>query len=202
MVALSWPTLASRGLYSSHLTHEYYIYHRHTGFIDGSTVRQRNSLPSEERAQCFQVMEPVGSAVYCSLCFLPDSGGSQQYYISYSQQIWTVPSGIVTRGSYSNSERMSGIIAPEGASSISLRFTSLSTESCCDWVTVSSCVAIDCSQTSTLGTYSGSTIPSPVISNTGFVLIQWSSDYSITSSGWSIAWIITVTTSAAGVVLS
>ena len=113
---------------------------------------------------------------------------SQTVNMSNVQQVATSSTGSVFRMNYGNNEAMSAIIAPTGAVSVVLRFTTLNTESSFDFVTVKSCTAIGCSQTSDLGRYSGTTIPSPVTSNTGIMLIQWTSDGSYTYAGWSATW--------------
>jgi hypothetical protein len=102
------------------------------------------------------------------------------------QQIWTSSAGSVSRMNYGSREVMSGIIASNG--SVELWFCLFDTEAGYDFVTVSSCDSIDCSQTSVLGEYSGSTIPAPVTSITGILLIQWTSDESNTASGWTAEW--------------
>jgi hypothetical protein len=108
--------------------------------------------------------------------------------MSSQQQTWTSLAAAVKRTSYENLEIMSAVIAPTGATSVTLQFTSFDTEKDYDFVTIKSCAAVNCSQSSELGKYSGSTIPSPVTSDTGIMLIQWKSDISIILSGWSANW--------------
>jgi hypothetical protein len=110
------------------------------------------------------------------------------FSLSSQLQVWTQSSGGVNRIDYANSEVMSGIIAPTGALSITLQFTTFETEETYDFVLLKSCTAIDCVQSSVLGRFSGSTIPSPVTSNTGFMMIQWNSDSMVTAPGWSALW--------------
>ncbi len=110
------------------------------------------------------------------------------FYLNDQQQIWTRPAGAVQKLNYRDSENMTAVIAPPGATSITLQFTSFQTEMNYDVLYVKSCTAVDCVQTSTLGWYSGSTVPSPLTSNTGVMLIQWTSDDSTTNSGWSASW--------------
>ena len=84
---------------------------------------------------------------------------------------------------------MAGIIAPTGASSITLTFTAFDTELNYDKLTVLGCVTYDCSQTAILlDAYSGSMLPSPVTSSTGIMLIIWHSDASNSRSGWGATW--------------
>ncbi len=120
-----------------------------------------------------------------SMIFLPEL-----FYMSSQRQIWSSPAGRVERRNYNHDEIMSGIIAPTGASSVTVQFTFFSTESGYDILTLKSCTAISCLQTGTvtLGTYSGSTIPSPVTSNSGIILIQWATDSSVLASGWTMNW--------------
>jgi hypothetical protein len=108
--------------------------------------------------------------------------------MSSNQQTWTSASGSVERINYEVDEDMSGIIAPDGAGLITLIFDSFDAELGYDFLTVKSCTTNDCSETSVLGEYTGSTIPSPVKSNTGIMLIEWWSDEIITRTGWSAHW--------------
>ncbi len=110
------------------------------------------------------------------------------FSISSQRQTWTIAAGSVYRMPYSNSETMSGIIAPTGATSITLQFFAFETESGYDFVVLSRCTAIDCSQKVQIGRFSGATIPSPVISNTGIMLIEWTSDNLVSFSGWFATW--------------
>ncbi len=114
--------------------------------------------------------------------------------MSSQQQIWTSSPGRVERKQYELNEDMSGIIAPKGATSIRLQFDSFDTEEDYDFVTIKSCTTINCSNTTVLGSFSGSTIPSPVTSKTGIMLIHWTSDNSVTFSGWSARWNSSVVT--------
>jgi hypothetical protein len=108
--------------------------------------------------------------------------------MSSEQQNWTSLAGAVQRDAYDNSEVMSAVIAPPGATSVTVQFMSFETEEECDFVTISSCTAADCLQRSQLGKYSGSTIPDPLTSDTGIMLIQWETDGSVVYSGWSAHW--------------
>ncbi len=111
-------------------------------------------------------------------------------YMTSQRQTWTSSTGTVERRNYNNNEVMSGIIAPTGAGAVTLRFTVFNTESGFDFVTVKSCTATNCLQSGVteLGRYSGSTIPGPVTSNTGIMLIEWTSDSIVFTSGWSADW--------------
>ncbi len=109
--------------------------------------------------------------------------------VSALQPTWICASGSVSRLNYANYETLSGVIAPAGASSATLTFTAFSTELGYDKLTVWRCTTMACTLGSKLlDGYSGSTIPNPVTSNTGFMLLQWSSDSLITYSGWSATW--------------
>jgi hypothetical protein len=117
------------------------------------------------------------------------SVSSQTVVMSSVQQVWTSSNGNVRRMTYGNNEDMSAIIAPARAATVRLQFISFSTEPGFDFVTVNSCTAIDCSQTSQLGKFSGTTtIPGPVTSNTGIMQIRWTSDASAPYPGWSASW--------------
>ncbi len=113
---------------------------------------------------------------------------SQIFNMSDQVQMWTSPAGSVERKSYDVDESMSAVIAPPGASSVTLQFTSFDTEEEYDFVTIKSCIAIDCLQSIELGQYSGSMIPDSVTSGTGILLIQWETDASVIAPGWSADW--------------
>jgi hypothetical protein len=117
------------------------------------------------------------------------SSGTSVYYMTSQRQTWTSSAGSVERKNYNNNEAMSGIVAPTGASVVILTFSTFFTESGYDFVTVKSCATISClSGVTELGKFSGSTIPGPVASNTGIMLIEWTSDISGAFSGWSAVW--------------
>ena len=125
-------------------------------------------------------------------------GGNQMAELTSVQHTWTSLAGGLKRINYGNSENMAAIIAPTGANSIELQFCFFDTEFAYDFVTISRCNSIDCSQSVVIGKYSGWTIPDPVISNTGFLLIKWTSDDTTTTAGWSLTW---NTTTRAGMIL-
>jgi hypothetical protein len=100
-----------------------------------------------------------------------------------TQPLWSCSSGTVGRLNYGNIEDLSVIISSSAA--ITLTFHSFDTEEYYDNITVSSCATILCSEVNVLlDDYSGSTIPSPVTSTTGIMLIVWKSDESVTQNGW------------------
>ncbi len=113
---------------------------------------------------------------------------SEVFHLNDQQQVWTRPAGVVSKVDYGNSENMLAVIAPSGASSVSLQFIDFHTEQNYDFLTVRSCTAVDCVQTSLLGRFSGSTIPGLLTSGTGIMLIQWTTDEITTYSGWSASW--------------
>jgi hypothetical protein len=93
--------------------------------------------------------------------------------VSDSRPIWTCSSGSVQRLNYLNSETMSGLIAPTGKSTVTLTFTAFITEPYFDRLTVSSCTTVACTETTILlDQYSGSSVPSPLTSSTGFMLLE------------------------------
>jgi hypothetical protein len=104
------------------------------------------------------------------------------------RQLWTRPAGVVRKVDYGDLENMSVVIAPAGATSVTLQFTAFRTEQNYDVLNVRSCTAVECAQTSLLGRFSGSTIPGPLTARTGVMLIQWTSDAENTESGWSASW--------------
>lgn len=86
---------------------------------------------------------------------------------------------------YGNHSNCYWLIQPVGASSITLSFSSFHTESCCDFVDIYD----NSSATGTpLQRYSGNISPDPVTSNTGIMLVHFSSDGSVTYDGWSASY--------------
>ena len=94
-----------------------------------------------------------------------------------SANTWTV-----SRGSYSNYEE--AFITLTGPAEV--RFTELSTESCCDKLYFPEFVS---------SPVSGSTIPGIIILPDGVHSVQWRSDYSVVSNGWSFTYSYTGTAS-------
>ena len=93
-------------------------------------------------------------------------------------------SGAVSDGSgsakYNNNTMCRYYISPSNATSLTLTFTSFNTESGKDLVKVYAQ-----NPTSLLGTYSGASIPSPITSSTGAMLIIFSSDAQNVADGWA-----------------
>jgi Zn-dependent metalloprotease len=113
----------------------------------------------------------------------------------------TAPSGTFTDGSgsadYQNNSNCTWVIAPPGATQISLNFNSFDTEASYDSV-----VVYDGPDTTypVLATWWGNTLP-PTIntsSGTGAMTVQFLSDVSITEGGWSASYTSTGTTPSCG----
>jgi hypothetical protein len=115
------------------------------------------------------------------------SSGCNNLQLQTTRSIWLCSSGTVTKYYYSNSESLSAIISYPAA--ITFTFSYFDTEAGFDKLTLSSCPNISCStKTVLLDGYSGSTIPGPVTSITGVILIEWQSDATTTKTGWSAFW--------------
>lgn len=109
----------------------------------------------------------------------------------------TTSIGTITDGSgsanYGNNSTCKWVIAPAGATQISLNFTTFNTEASYDFVRVYN----GPDDTSPLlGTYSGSTLPSSISTTAGVgaMCIKFTSDTSNTFSGWSANYTSVVTT--------
>ncbi len=101
-------------------------------------------------------------------------------------------SGVFSDGSgssnYSNNMNCTWLIAPSGATSINLTFTSFNTEAGYDFVQVyngSNALA------PLLGNFSGTTIPSPLSSTGGTMFIAFNSDQNLVGAGWSVSYTCT-----------
>ena len=86
---------------------------------------------------------------------------------------------------YSNSENRTFIISPSGATSITLKFSQFSTENNWDFLKVYNTIS---GATGLLGTYTGSSVPSPVTSATGIMRLVFTSDGNTVSSGFAAIW--------------
>ncbi len=97
----------------------------------------------------------------------------------------TTPSGTFSDGSgsndYGNNSNCSWLIQPINATSISLSFSSFSTEYLHDFVTVYNGSNNSCP---VLGVFSGSSIPPLLETTGGSLFLTFTSDYVITKPGW------------------
>ncbi|MBX7243479.1 MAG: hypothetical protein K1X92_17195, partial [Bacteroidia bacterium] len=91
---------------------------------------------------------------------------------------------------YGNNSNCSWLIQPNNATSVTLNFTQFQTQANTDIVTV-----YDGTTTGApvLGTFSGGTIPPAVTSSGGSMLVVFTSNGSVTNSGWQAAYTCTVT---------
>jgi len=87
-------------------------------------------------------------------------------------------------GLYSNSASCSWILAPAGASSVTLVFTQLDMEYGYDYVYVDECSDASCSSSTQLASLTGSTMPGPLVSSTGYMRVRMSTDYSVRREGF------------------
>jgi len=89
-------------------------------------------------------------------------------------------------GSYFNNSNDNFYILPTGGNSIDITFTAFSTESCCDRVRI-----YDNVTGSLIGTYGGWGLPNggaAINVPSGEARINFTSDYSVTSSGFALSW--------------
>mmetsp|Transcript_15712 Transcript_15712/g.24416 ORF Transcript_15712/g.24416 Transcript_15712/m.24416 type:complete len:1706 (+) Transcript_15712:222-5339(+) len=104
------------------------------------------------------------------------------------QETGTVTSsiGVVSDGpgAYSNGEICTWIIAPTGASSVSLIFTEFDMEPGWDFVFVDECSNIGCTSFANSWTFSGGTLPPTLVANTGIMRVRMTSDVTVTQQGF------------------
>ncbi len=91
----------------------------------------------------------------------------------------------VPTGSYTPSESMYWIIAPPGASVISITFLELKVESGYDVVFVSQCHDHLCTNTTPLAWFTGFRIPPTKLFSASIILVSWLSDKKNNFAGWS-----------------
>jgi hypothetical protein len=106
---------------------------------------------------------------------------------------FTAAAGTLSDGSgsayYPDSAACQWVIAPTGASQIYITFTEFSTESCCDFVRVYSCVNSQCVTAQEVQVLSGTYSTGQVVTvASGYALVQFTSDGSVTSSGFTATW--------------
>ena len=105
----------------------------------------------------------------------------------------TGSTGILTDGSgtsdYGNNADCGWLIAPTGATQIALRFKDFNTQKGVDVVRVTQCATLDCANGQELAALSGTySTPQLVVSSTSFMKVAFTSDGSITRSGFSALW--------------
>ncbi|MBK0404565.1 PKD domain-containing protein [Adhaeribacter sp. BT258] len=157
-------TYATQGTYNVTLTtNNAYGMHPHTktGYITYSTTNP----------YCFSVSMPTnGTTVTRTTCTgtIYDDGG---------------PSNV-----YSNNASGTVVIAPTGATTVSLTFSSFQLESCCDYVTV-----YDGPNTTSpiIGMYNGTFLPNngaPIVSTGNALTVRFTTDNSVTFDGFQASW--------------
>lgn len=93
-------------------------------------------------------------------------------------------------GNYNNGENCQLLINPGCAATISISFSSFSTESCCDYIRIHNGPT---TSSPLLGQYQGSTSIPTLVANAGQMLITWWTDGSVVSSGFAATWSANVT---------
>jgi N-acetyl-anhydromuramyl-L-alanine amidase AmpD len=88
-------------------------------------------------------------------------------------------------GNYSDDERELWLFQPTNATSITLNFTSFSTELNYDYMFIYDGNSID---SPLIGQYSGTTSPGTITSTGGSILVEFRSDCGTTAPGWAVNW--------------
>jgi hypothetical protein len=111
---------------------------------------------------------------------------------SSSCGILTAASGTVSDGPshYADNAYCKWIIAPTSAARITITFTEFNTESGYDYVTLSSCTDVNCATKQQIFRSSGTTLPSSLTPETGFLMVEFSSDSSVVMAGFSATWTV------------
>jgi len=98
----------------------------------------------------------------------------------------TAASGTISDGSgnlnYNDNADCKWLIKPNNASSVTLTFTSFSTEANYDFVKIYNGTT---TSAPLLGSFSGNTLPPTLTANSGKMLVHFTSDYIINAGGWS-----------------
>jgi len=88
-------------------------------------------------------------------------------------------------GNYANDERYITTIAPAGATSVTITFSSFNTEANWDYLFVYDGNSINAPR---IGTYTGTNSPGTITGTTGTLTLEFRSDCSTTASGWVANW--------------
>jgi hypothetical protein len=109
-------------------------------------------------------------------------------------QTFTSASGTFSDGSGSDSYRSNAncewVIAPPGASQITITFTEFSTEDKYDFVKVYQCTSPVCASRELLESLSGTYLNTQVAtSTTGYMLVAFTSDGGSNSAGFTASWV-------------
>ena len=95
-------------------------------------------------------------------------------------------------GNHNNNENCTFLISPTGCvSNLSMSFTSMSLESCCDRLRIYDGTS---ASAPLIGTYTGNSLPPTINSTSGSLFFRFTSDGSVVRSGWAATWAATVTT--------
>jgi hypothetical protein len=90
---------------------------------------------------------------------------------------------------YANRAVCQWMIAPTGATQVSLSFTDISTESCCDFVRVFRCSSVECTDLQQVSELSGRLSAGKIqLWTTGVFLIQFTSDGVLPDFGFIASW--------------
>lgn len=149
------------------------------------------NIPATYFGQTLRVCFEITTDSSYPTIFRLDDASMSAYDIVYCSGLSTLtsPSGTFSDGSgtldYGCNSDCQWLIQPNGATSVTLNFTSFNTESGYDEVKV-----YDGPSTAytLLGTYSGTALPTQINSSGGSLFITFTSDYSITAPGWSISY--------------
>jgi hypothetical protein len=97
---------------------------------------------------------------------------------------------VLAEESYENKEAMAWVIGLETADRVTLHFTHFDTEGDYDFVSVYNCSDETCTDRKLIDSFSGQSTPADVTSSTGFMWVEWTSDYSVTYTGWTAKWTV------------
>jgi Zn-dependent metalloprotease len=88
-------------------------------------------------------------------------------------------------GSYMNGENCQFLINPGCSGTVTATFSQFSMESCCDYLRIYNGTT---TASPLLGTYNGTTIPPTINASSGKMLFVWTTDGSVTSTGFEASW--------------
>jgi len=94
-------------------------------------------------------------------------------------------------GNYSDNERSVWVISPPGATSVTLTFSSFSTENTWDYMYVYNGTDV---WAPLIGYYTGTTSPGTLVASSGSMTVEFRSDCATNSTGWNASWASNATT--------
>jgi hypothetical protein len=103
---------------------------------------------------------------------------------------FTAATGLISDGpaDYQSNAECSWLIAPTGASRVTITFSEVDSELYADWITVYQCGSFNCESRLQLGRFSGFSNLRTYTSTTGYLLVEFDSNFAFNGHGFVASW--------------